>query len=280
MEFLEWIENDLGSENQHFTAVQEKNLEHEDAVRDACADHSNPPTPQEKKEENETRVKYPQLGWYSQQLYQVLALNCKGESLAMIKSLAAGEYEATRGVTAWYRLTRDHRGSSAQRILGLVGRVFQPQRCQKMSNIPSYVELWESRISEYEKLAYQTEKIQTNVPDSCRVFIVRSLLPRELEKDFLKVHATANYKATKEYILEQASLKRDAHFDDKGKHDKAAPVEVDALLAKVSALKHARGVGDEAGGTEPHGHDYCEGGSHRQEEEAWTDHTSNTLVPN
>ena len=34
MEFLEWIENDLDSENQHSTAVQEKNLEHEDAVRD------------------------------------------------------------------------------------------------------------------------------------------------------------------------------------------------------------------------------------------------------
>ena len=47
----------------------------------------------------------------------------------MIKALAAGEHEATRGVTAWYRLTRDHCGSSAQRILGLVGRVFQPQRC-------------------------------------------------------------------------------------------------------------------------------------------------------
>ena len=132
VEFLEWIENDLGSENQHFTAVLEKNLEHEDAVRDVCADHSNPPTPQEKKEENETRVMYPQLGWYNQQLYQVLALNFKGEALAMIKAVAAGEYEATRGVTAWYRLTGDHRGSSAQRILGLVGRVFQPQRCQKM----------------------------------------------------------------------------------------------------------------------------------------------------
>ena len=48
----EWIEN---------TAVQEKNREHEDAVRDVCADHSNPPTPQEKKEENETRVKF--LSW-------------------------------------------------------------------------------------------------------------------------------------------------------------------------------------------------------------------------
>ena len=85
------------------------------------------------------------------------------------------------------------------------------------------------------------------MPDSCKVFIVRSLVPRDLEKDLLKVHATANYKATKEYILEQASLKRNAHFDDKGKHDKPVPMEVDALLAKVSALKDARGVGHEAG---------------------------------
>ena len=50
-QLVEWIENDLGSENQQFTGVQEKNLEHEDAVRDVCADHSNPPTPQENKEE-------------------------------------------------------------------------------------------------------------------------------------------------------------------------------------------------------------------------------------
>ena len=57
VEFLEWIENNLGSENEHSTAVQEKNLEHEDAVRDVCADHSNPPTPQEKKEEHQTRVR-------------------------------------------------------------------------------------------------------------------------------------------------------------------------------------------------------------------------------
>ena len=83
----------------------------------------------------------------------------------MIKALAAGEYEASRGVTAWYRLTRDHRGSSAQRILGLVGRVFQPLRCPNMSDVSSHVELWESRIRECEKLVYQTEKIQTKVPD-------------------------------------------------------------------------------------------------------------------
>ena len=76
VEFLEWIENDLGSESQHCTAVLEKNLEHEDAVRDVCADHSNPPTLQEKKEENETRVKYPQFG-----MVQPAALPSAGSQL-------------------------------------------------------------------------------------------------------------------------------------------------------------------------------------------------------
>ena len=92
VEFLEWIANECCSEEQHFPAVQEKNISHEEKVNKVTADHSNPPTPQEKKEANETRAKYPQLGWYSQQLYQVLALNCKGEALAMIKALAAGRH--------------------------------------------------------------------------------------------------------------------------------------------------------------------------------------------
>ena len=99
----------------------------------------------------------PSLGWYNQQLHQVLALNCKGEALAMSNALAAAECESARGVTAWYRLTRDHRGSSAQRILGLVGRVFQLQRCLKMSDIPNHLEVWKSRIREYEKLVFQTD---------------------------------------------------------------------------------------------------------------------------
>ena len=37
----------------------------------------------------------------------------------MIMALATGKSECTCGVTAWYRLTRDLRGSSARRFLGL-----------------------------------------------------------------------------------------------------------------------------------------------------------------
>ena len=102
MEFLEWIENDFCSEDQHHIAVKEKNLEHEDAARNVCADHPDPPTLLEKKEAPEVRMKCPQLDWNIQQLYQVLALNFKGEALAMIKALATGECEGTRGVTAWW----------------------------------------------------------------------------------------------------------------------------------------------------------------------------------
>ena len=51
----------------------------------------------------------------------------------------------------------------------------------------------------------------------------------------------------------------------KGKHVKFVTMEVDAFLAKGSALKDVRNVGDEVGGTEPLGHDSCEGGFHRQE---------------
>ena len=76
-----------------------------DAARNVCASHSNPPTLLEKKEAHEVRMKCPQLDWHNQQLCQVLALNCKGEALAMFKAPAAGEYEGTRAVPAWKRLT-------------------------------------------------------------------------------------------------------------------------------------------------------------------------------
>ena len=83
----------------------------------------------------------------------------------------------------------------------------------------------------YEKLVLRTEMIQPKVPDCCKVFIVRSLLAQDVEKDLLKIHPTANYKTTKEYILEQASFNSDAHFDDEGKHEIDGGSAVSATLA-------------------------------------------------
>ena len=270
--FLEWIENDLEGEDLHEAAVRDKNADNQEKVNEVVEPHSVPPSAEQKKEAEAIKAQYPQLGWYNQQLYQALALNCKGEALAMIKALATGEHETTRGVTAWYRLTRDHRGSSAQRILGLVGRVFQPARAQKMSDTVGHIELWESRIREYEKLVYQTEKIETRVPDSCKVFVVRSLVPKDLEKDLMKIHPSANYKTTKAYIMEQASLKKDAHFEEPSK-TKPVPMEVDVLLAKVQALKDEEGGEVQDPATSAHTHHECghQCGHQAGERSGWED---------
>ena len=62
-------------------------------------------------------------------------LNSKGDSLAMIKALAAGEYEETHGVAASYRLTWIQRATDSG-----VG--------WEMSDISGHLELWESRLRE------------------------------------------------------------------------------------------------------------------------------------
>ena len=67
LELLEWIENDLISEDQQHIAIKEKNLEHEDTVCHVFADHSDPPTLLEEKEAHEVRMKCPRLDWYIQQ---------------------------------------------------------------------------------------------------------------------------------------------------------------------------------------------------------------------
>ena len=87
-------------------------------------------------------------------------------------------------------------------------------------------------------MVYQTENVQTKVPDSCKLFVVRSLVPKDLEEGLNEGSSHRELqKATKQKILEQASLERDAHFDDKGKQDKPVPMEVDALLSKVSTTR-------------------------------------------
>ena len=77
MDLFAWIENDLCSENQHNIPIQDKHTERDKKVKDECADHPYPPSIQEKKEAAEARANYPRQGWHNQQLYQVLALNCK-----------------------------------------------------------------------------------------------------------------------------------------------------------------------------------------------------------
>ena len=72
VEFPEWIENDLYSEDQYRTAIEEMNLEHEAAARNVCSQHWDPPTLLEKKEAHEVRMKCLQLDWYCRSIAKVI----------------------------------------------------------------------------------------------------------------------------------------------------------------------------------------------------------------
>ena len=165
----------MDKNQEHYDKVQKSGLE---AVSFEGA------TPQEEELDAENKVRaakeFPQLEWYNRQLYQVLALNTRGEALAQIKLLAEAEHEARRGISAWWRLTRDHRGTSDQIIMGLASRVFHPTWATTLAASVAHVELWESRVRAYEKLVLQTEGIATKMPDSCKVLVLRNMVPEDL----------------------------------------------------------------------------------------------------
>ena len=122
----------------------------------------------------------------------------------MIRAQPAADYESTRGVAAWYRLTRGHSAARSEswdwsgELFNLtVVRRCQPKPSRALGEPhPRVPRSWVSR-----------QKIQTKVPDSCRV-IVRSLVPKDSDKDQLKILPEAKYTTTNEYILEQVSLRR------------------------------------------------------------------------
>ena len=149
----------LGPEETHQAAAEEWDRHSAKVVREAMERLPEDPSEEERRELTKIKRMHSPIKWLDQQLYSCLALNCKGEALAMIRALAATEYEGHRGITAWNRLTRDYRGSDGQRILGLVQRIFQPPRITKMSETVGALELWETRIREYERLVARTENL-------------------------------------------------------------------------------------------------------------------------
>ena len=132
-----------------------------------------------------------------------------------------------------------------------------------------------------------TEGEPHKVPKSAKIFVIRSLVPKELEKDLIKIHPTADCKTTKTYILEQAALRKDAHFSDGGKHGGPAPMEVDQLLAKIQELKEGTSGhgGSEDHGSEPHSggeghscHDHQHQDDHGNDQQATFAHLEKELM--
>jgi hypothetical protein len=110
--------------------------------------------------------------WYNSQLWSILTMNCVDEALGQIRNLE--DQPGTRGVNAWYRVTKDFRGMSAQRLIGLVERTYAPARIKKIEELPNGIEEWEMILAEYEKHA------KAKVPEIVKIWAFRKLVTESL----------------------------------------------------------------------------------------------------
>ncbi len=189
------------------------------------------------------------MKWYNSQLWAVLTMNCIGDALGQIKNLE--QDTEVRGVNAWLRVTRDFRGMSAQRLIGLVGRVFAPTRVKRIADVTLALEKWESNLIEYQHHG------GTVMPEFAKMYAIRHFVPEELEKDLMRMCTTlGTFYEYKRYIEEQVAMSKPAHFNDavEKRHKVKAEVrDVDALLARVQELKEETEASTRRDGGAVHG---------------------------
>jgi len=217
VDFLEWLDN------------QAEELDHE-AVDKWGAQHA--------------IITEEEARWMNHQLFQCLALNCRGDALVQVQNIAKNKDERTkacRGVNAWIKLVKEHEGLSAQRLAGLVARVYDPDRAKKYNEAVIALEAWEMRVKEYEKATKQ------DMPDIAKVFSVKKIVPLELAKDITRLSSSlTDYKKVKAYVVEQVGERKEAWFDqDKGSskkdHGGVQPMEIDNLNTLINQLMQLKG---------------------------------------
>ena len=187
-----------------------------------------------------------QLRWMNHQLYHVLSLNCVGEALDKVKNMS--EQKETRGINTWNKLVREHQGWSAQRMIGLIGRIFNPTRAKKYDETMALVEAWELKLKEYERNSKAGP-----MEDMAKVAVLRMIVPVELEKNLMaQNNLLTDYKAAKIYIVEKCAARKEAWFGkEKGG---VQPMDLDHLNQQQEAREQ-----DEEGCGEC-GYEYDENG--------------------
>ena len=160
------------------------------------------------------------------------------KALTQIKNLE-GDTD-TRGYRAWRRVTKDDRGMSVQRLVGLVERVYAPSRPTDLSDLTGHIEDWEMALAEYERHAKDDEGVAHKMPTMAKIWAVRKLVTKDLEADLKRMcFSLRTYAGCKSYVEEQIATAWPAHFGDHTSrtNGEEKDSELDALLARIQELK-------------------------------------------
>ena len=124
---------------------------------------------------------------------------------------------------------------TGQRLIGLVGRIYNPPKAKKYSEVVPLIETWEMRVREYFKHTKQEPH------PSAKIYCLKMMVPTELEKDSGRLGSRLEkYEETKSYVLEQVASRKEVWFTG----EEQRPVPVDIGQMQGSPCGHGAGHGE------------------------------------
>ena len=115
--------------------------------------------------------------WLNRQLYLFLAQKTSGNPLQTVKNLE--EDVECRGAAAWAKIVKAGKGRNANRALIVTGKIYNPKRVDKYSEVLPAFESWESYVKEFER------DTNSRMAEVTKMNSLRQLVPKELELDAL-----------------------------------------------------------------------------------------------
>ena len=120
------------------------------------------------------------MEWLSRQSYLLLSQKTSGNPLHTVKNLE--EDVECRGAAAWATIVKAGNGRNANRALILTGKIHNPKRVDKYSEVLPAFESWESCVKEFER------DTKSRMAEVTKMNFLRRLVPKELELDMTRLN--------------------------------------------------------------------------------------------
>jgi hypothetical protein len=94
-----------------------------------------------REETGEEEIEREEQIWLNHELYQVLSMNLKEKALLSVKNIESKD--DIHGLLGWVKLCLECNEMTAERLRGLAGKIYSPERCKKYSDVNASIEEWE-----------------------------------------------------------------------------------------------------------------------------------------
>ena len=162
--------------------------------------------------------------WLNHELYQVLSMNLREKALLSVKNIEAKD--DIYGLLGWVKLCLECNEMTAERLRGLAGKIYSPERCKKYSEVNASIEEWELQVRLFERNEGKDYKLSPTT----KVYSLKQIVPDELCKDIVRLSSQlTTYDDVRSYIAEQVSVRRDLP-----KNAARGPVKMDLDMVDYS----------------------------------------------